>query len=247
LTIKNHTIAILAYNNHDLTIMNIENLINHGYRKNILLFDNGSKPLYKNICKDFNIKYVKEEKNIYVNPAWNKIFDIVNDKYLTLLNNDCFILSDNYFEEIINHMRNNKFIISSCKTYNRKSVTENKLKSLQKYYNFIQSKKIKYSSKARRQGWIMTLDLDVYKTLNYKIPDYIKIWFGDDWIWSQIVKNNLNYAIYKNRYAIHIKSSTTSNDKMKQIINKDIQMLDKYGDWIEKSIHQKSRLLHRYV
>jgi len=247
LTIKNHTIAILAYNNHDLTIMNIKNLINHGYRKNILLFDNGSKPLYKNICKDFNIKYVKEEKNIYVNPAWNKIFDIVNDKYLTLLNNDCFILSDKYFEEIINHMRNNKFIISSCKTYNRKSVTENKLKLLQQYYNFIQSKKIKYSSKARRQGWIMTLDLDVYKTLNYKIPDYIKIWFGDDWIWSQIVKNNLNYAIYKNRYAIHIKSSTTSNDKMKQIINKDIQMLDKYGDWIEKSIHQKSRLLHRYV
>ena len=35
-----HTIAILAYNNHEITINNIEMLINDG-NKNILLFDNG--------------------------------------------------------------------------------------------------------------------------------------------------------------------------------------------------------------
>tara|TARA_Y100000996_G_C22489333_1_gene629523 strand:- start:57 stop:800 length:744 start_codon:yes stop_codon:yes gene_type:complete len=244
---RKHTIAILAFNNHKLTIMNLNLLIKLGYKENILLFDNGSKPSYKEICKNLNIQYISEKKNIYVNPAWNKIFDIVKSNYLTLLNNDCFILSDNYFNEVINHMENNNIIISSCKTYNRKKMTEKKLKLSYQYYNFIQSKKLKYVTKARRQGWIMTINLNIYKTLSYKIPDYIKVWFGDDWIWSQIVKNHFKYAIYKNRYAVHIKSTTTSNEKIKKLINEDIKMLEKSEDWIEKSIHQKSRFLHRYI
>ena len=42
-----HTIAILAYNNHELTLKNIQHLINNGYKENILLFDNGSNPSLK--------------------------------------------------------------------------------------------------------------------------------------------------------------------------------------------------------
>ncbi len=42
-----HTIALLAYNNHELTLKNIQHLINNGYKNNILLFDNGSSPSFK--------------------------------------------------------------------------------------------------------------------------------------------------------------------------------------------------------
>ena len=78
---NNHTIAILAYNNHDLTINNIEKLIKNG-DNNILLFDNGSNPSFKGMIKDSNFEYHRKEKNIYVNPAWNEIFDLVETKYL---------------------------------------------------------------------------------------------------------------------------------------------------------------------
>ena len=37
------------------------------------------------------IVMLRQEENIYVNPAWNDIFDLIQTKYLTLLNNDCFI------------------------------------------------------------------------------------------------------------------------------------------------------------
>ena len=51
MTNPSHTIAILAYNNHELTLKNIQHLINNGYKNNILLFDNGSNPTFKNIPK----------------------------------------------------------------------------------------------------------------------------------------------------------------------------------------------------
>ena len=106
---------------------------------------------------------------------------------------------------------------------------------------------MKFSSKVRRQGWLMTLNLKIYKKLNYTIPDYIKIWYGDDWIWSQIIKNNKKYVIYKNRYALHIRNQTISNQEIKKIIKFDKIMISKNGDWIEKKIYQKSRLFNRYI
>ena len=87
-----HTIAILAYNNHELTQKNIQHLINSGYKNNILLFDNGSDPSYEKYANKYEIRYQRVDLNIYVNPAWNIIFNQETCNYLTLLNNDCFIL-----------------------------------------------------------------------------------------------------------------------------------------------------------
>ena len=108
-----HTIGILAYNNHDLTIKNVEHLISLGYRGNILLLDNGSVPTYEKSIQKYKIRYLRETKNIYVNPAWNKIFQMENCNYLTLLNNDCFILSKSYFENILEDY--NSFLNSDFK------------------------------------------------------------------------------------------------------------------------------------
>ena len=117
-----HIIAILAYNNHELTVKNLKHLISLGYGKDILLFDNGSNPSFEKISSELNIRYHREKQNLFVNPSWNKIFEQVNCKYLTLLNNDCFILSPNYFENILHHMENNEIQISSCKNKNIKEL-----------------------------------------------------------------------------------------------------------------------------
>ena len=57
----NHTVAILAINNHDLTIYNLELLIKNNC-KNILLFDNGSNPSYKLLAAKYDIQYYREKK-----------------------------------------------------------------------------------------------------------------------------------------------------------------------------------------
>jgi hypothetical protein len=111
------------------------------------------------------------------------------------------------------------------------------------FLNYRNAPKLLFSNDARRQGWLMTLNLEVYKSLDYLIPDYLKIWYGDDWIFSQIMCNNLNYAIYTNRYALHVKGSTTS--KLSHIIQQDTQNIEEHGEWfsnITERMHSK-----RYV
>ena len=64
---QSHTIAILAFNNNEITISNIRWLKKICPKSNILLFDNGSRVPFKKFAKDIDAGYYREEKNIYVN------------------------------------------------------------------------------------------------------------------------------------------------------------------------------------
>ena len=247
---NNHTIAVLAYNNHHLTEINVRHLIDLGYKNEILLFDNGSEPSFEKISNGLNIRYHREKQNLFVNPAWNKIFEKENCKYLTLLNNDCFILSQNYFEDVIEHMEKYEVGISSCKNKNILKLKKNGLQTINHSIFSKEDQPLKCNLHARRQGWLMTLNLETYKTLDYKIPNYLKLWYGDDWIWSQFALNNLKMGVYKNRYSIHIKSSTIISNNMQSIIDEDNKNLQSFGLWYKKAsplIHIKTRIFSRYV
>ena len=247
---NNHTIAILAYNNHRLTEINVRHLIDLGYKNEILLFDNGSEPSFEKFSNGLNIRYHREKQNLFVNPAWNKIFETENCKYLTLLNNDCFILSQNYFEDVIEHMEKYIIGISSCKNKNILKLKKNGLQTINHSIFNKEDQSLKCNFHARRQGWLMTLNLETYKTLDYKIPNYLNLWYGDDWIWSQFALNNLKMGVYKNRYSIHIKSSTIVSNNMQSIIDEDNQNLQSFGQWYKKAsslIHIRTRIFSRYV
>ncbi|SVD33424.1 uncharacterized protein METZ01_LOCUS386278, partial [marine metagenome] len=145
----------MVYNNHALTLKNLEHLIALGYRENILLFDNGSDPSFESSAQKLEIRYHREPENIFVNPAWNIIFIQENCDYLTLLNNDCFILSPNYFTDVLDHMQNNDIGISSCKTKNIMQLNT-ELKTDNFFFFYKENKKLKFIANARRQGWLMT-------------------------------------------------------------------------------------------
>ena len=236
-----HTIAILLYNNHDISLQMIKELREKGNQDHIFVFDNGSTPSFEGLIDDDNMTYYRSETNLYVNPAWNKIFDMVDTTYLTLLNNDCFIQTDNYFTEVISHMDKHEITLSSCKTRNVKKYTPF-IKSFYKYlFYFGKFFNLTYSSTARRQGWLMTINLDRYKTLDYLIPNYLNIWYGDDWIYSQILIHKLTYAIYKNRYALHVRGLTSST--LNHIIDNDTSNLNEHGEWYKNTtteMHSKS-------
>ena len=245
-----HTIAILAYNNHQLTAKNLEHLSSLGYAGNVLLFDNGSEPSFEKITNKLGIRYHREKENLYVNPAWNKIFQMENCEYLTLLNNDCYILSPNYFQDILPNMARNSIGISSCKTKNIYQLKNNNFNTKDYFFFPKETTSINFNNNARRQGWLMTLNLQMYKSLEFLIPDYLKLWYGDDWIWGQFLKHNINTAVYENRYAVHIKSSTISSEKMQEIVKLDANNLDEFGQWyreLSPKLHKRTRLLSRYV
>ena len=146
-------------------------------------------------------------------------------------------------------MQQNNIGITSCKTKNVKSF--NKPLITAKFFIFHKENRTpKIIPNARRQGWLMTLNLQKYKQMDSLIPDYLKLWYGDDWIWGQFIQNKERYGVYNNRYAVHIRSTTTSSDIIKSIIENDNVNLSKYGDWYKKlssKLHIKSRLFNRYI
>ena len=50
--------------------------------------------------------------------------------------------------------------------------------------------KLNFIPNVRRQGWLMTLNLQKYKQMNYRIPNYLKLWYGDDWLFQKSNKQN---------------------------------------------------------
>ena len=96
----------------------------------------------------------------------------------------------------------------------------------------------------------MTLNFNKYKQMDYNILEYLKLWYGDDWIWGQFIQNEAKYGVYNNRYAVHMRSSTILSARVKSIIEDDNMNLRKYGDWykkLEPKLHIKSRLFNRYI
>jgi len=248
-TILTHTIAILGYNNHAITMQNIRHIRHHGCNDLILFLDNGSQPSFEPLLAEIpSVLYIRKEKNIYVNPAWNELFDTVTSRYLTLLNNDCFLLSPGYFSEILPHMDTNAIVLSSAKTTRVKKMPDTVQSSL--FHRWLQNQPLRYRTRARRQGWLMTIDMHMYRTCEYHIPDYLKIWFGDDWIWAQIIRNGFTTAVYTNRFALHLDVPTTISRSIADIIRADKENLEKYGAWYNEMlpvIHCKTRLTSRYA
>lgn len=240
---------MLGYNNQELTHSSLSHLRANGCSDPILFIDNGSEPSFEPILKDIpDLQYIRKEQNIFVNPAWNEVFENAETRFITLLNNDCFILSSGYFAEIIPHMLERNIALSSAKTMRVKSLPASIRSG---FWQSVQERgKLRFNDHTRRQGWLMTLDLQQYRKLNYRIPDDYKIWFGDDWIWSQVFLNGLTAGVYTNRFAMHIDAPVTYSPRIEEIIRQDKNNLVEKGDWYRQAlprIHRKTRFLSRYA
>ena len=75
----------------------------------------------------------------------------------------------------------------------------------------------------------MTMDLEKYRMCDWAIPDYLKIWFGDDWIWYQMKKKGYRTGVFSNRFAAHQRSVTVAGAAIQKIIQADIAALEEKG------------------
>ena len=237
----NHTIAVLGFNHHDITMKVINRVMNKNPNCKVLFFDNGSIPPYKDLL-DPSIEYVRMPKNVYVNPAWNEIFNLCNTKYVTLLNNDCLPLRNNYFESVIKDMEEDNLSISSCKTIDIKALTKAHIFFFGLWDKLLSRFNLNPITKAKRQGWLMTINLEHYKQCDYKIPHDLKVWYGDDWIADQLYKNGFKGATYRNALAIHVKATSSGSKHIKDVIAKDGDIVKKYQIDFENCIHKNKRL-----
>lgn len=237
----NHTIAVLGYNHHDITMQVLNRVMAKNPNCKVLFFDNGSIPPFKDLLPN-HVEYIRKPENVYVNPAWNEIFELCDTKYVTLLNNDCLPLRDSYFDDVIQDMEANNLSMTSCKTIDINALSKARIFFYGLWDKLLSKFEMNPVEKAKRQGWLMTLNLNHYKQCNYQIPNDLKVWFGDDWIAYQLFKNNFKIATYRNTLAIHVQSTSSGSDHIKAVIKKDYEAVAKYDIDFDSSIIANKRL-----
>ena len=166
-------------------LMNISALESVG---EIILIDNADTPPELDIIK---LTHIKEYKNIYVNPAWNKGVQLAKYDKLCFMNDDVdFDL--NLFKNILPHITEDKGMIG-LNEYHGYGVWQDELgcdrsrPSNRRGHRGYELKVFQLKEN-RRPGfgclWF------IHKNSYTAIPDDIKIWYGDDWIYYKSGKTN---------------------------------------------------------
>jgi hypothetical protein len=169
----------------------LKDLISSEFVDEIILIDNAGKyfEYYEALDK---VKLVQVEENIYVNPAWNLGIKIAKNDSIALINDD-INFNTNIFGIITKDILLEFGVIGQSEfNYKGNNSDEPILE--------------KWTGKFRDWGWGCFIMFDKNNWIN--IPDDIKIWYGDDYIFTC---NSSTKSTLKN-FNIETEMSTTSDE-----------------------------------
>jgi hypothetical protein len=157
----------------------------------IILIDNGGKffEYYEALDK---VKLVQTGENIYVNPAWNLGVKLAKNNSIALVNDD-INFNPNIFGVITNDILLEYGIIGQSEYNYKGNNTDEPILE-------------KWNGKIRDWGWGCLIMFDKQNWID--IPDDIKIWYGDDYIF----KCNLSTKSTMKNFNIETEMSTTSDE-----------------------------------
>lgn len=169
------------------------------YKDNVdmVLIDNGAEEGVKEVLNYYsereNVLVIHNEQNIYVNPAWNQIINYflsTDHDYLLIMNSD-LILQKDWNKVLDMYFENYPDLIPI-------PVIE---EDLMKYNNGI-TLTIKHKEVTEgTAGVLIIINRKQAKNI-YPIPNYIKIWFGDNWIY-EILRTKYKTVIVENLVCYH--------------------------------------------
>ena len=188
-------------------------LNNHAIVGEIILIDNsGIKHDLPNLEK---LNYILEEQNTYVNPAWNKGVNLSNYNNLLVLNDDTWFdwnimypLSKFVTEDFgCIGMHENNYTITDTQT------------------------ELELIPINHRIGGFGTAFF-VHKSNWISIPDTMKIYCGDDWLFVKnrnLGKQNLMISNFKvNGYISVTTTELSKNEEIEQILKRDLELKEIY-------------------
>lgn len=158
----------------------------------LLLIDNGAEQSVKDIINEFaphpNVTVIHNDKNIYVNPAWNQILEHFltsenNYDYVLIMNSDLG-LNKNWVNVLDEYLTRVPYAIPY-------PVVTDDPENLTKEVNSV-------PSETELTGGVPGVLIVLHKKHArkvYPIPDVIKVWFGDNWIFLKL--RNTGYKIFQ--------------------------------------------------
>jgi vacuolar-type H+-ATPase subunit F/Vma7 len=180
----------------------IESVV-HKDNVDVLLIDNGAEPRVKELLHRYSLKenvlVISNPVNIYVNPAWNQIishFLKSNYEYLLIMNSDLILQKD--WDKVLDYYFKEYPNIVPIPTIGNNS----KMGGVTLNFDYTEV-----------NGGIPGVLIVINKKhaeLIYPIPETLKIWFGDNWIYDGLRRLGYKTLVLKNLLSYHLWSQTVS-------------------------------------
>lgn len=191
------SVVIPVLDNHNYTRDLLNDIFaNTTKPSEIIIIDNGSKESYEDmirILRNPTINYIRFNENRGVNAAWNLGIMLAKNDLVTVLNND-ILLNLFFFKKVLKTMEDP--FIGIC--------VPNTLKDAQ-FRDKDEEPKVKDLGK--REGWAFTIRKEIVSKCGY-IPDKLKIFCGDDFLFDASRKIGFRNVKMMNNYIFHYGSVT---------------------------------------
>lgn len=192
----------------DILLKLIDELIECQYVGEIIIIDNSLKGL--NYSSNL-IKIITPNKNMFVNPAWNLGVKVAKFNYIGILNDD-IIFPKNFFEQVYNFITNNE-----CGLIGLDKLKNSKKKDFNTYPN---NTTLSFEAIEKRLYYWGSAIFGL-KENYYNIPEEMKVWCGDDYLFKMNKDNNKqNYKIVGGELK-HLKSLTSRRPEFNLIKEND--------------------------
>jgi GT2 family glycosyltransferase len=197
---------------HVHTKQAIDSVINES---DVLIIDNGSEQLIKDLILGYkdksNVHVIRNKENIFVNPAWNQIIDffLKNEHYdsLVIMNSD--VIMERGWSDVL--MKVPTDIIAIPNSGNQKENIE--------VHNGTNGVFIHINRK--------------HAKIIYPIPEYCKVWFGDQFIYTVLRKLGYKTIVYHELIGNHYHNGSQNVSKVhgiSEIIEEDKKYWELNGE-----------------
>lgn len=181
--------VVINHNQPKLTDDLLEDLKLQDSSFSLTVIDNGSDTPYLNATE-------RNPKNEDLNRIWNAFHTINGSKYQCFLNNDVRI-TKNFVSDTIKILDKEPSVGAVI------HITNNS--------EFLKATELNYTvlEKPTYQGWDFTIRTELFKP----IPDELRLFGGDDWLFAWIIKQGFKVALVYSSPIIHYANSTTKTVK----------------------------------
>lgn len=185
----------------------------------VLLIDNGAEQSVKDVISGYNCHKIYNKENIFVNPAWNQIieFFLKNDYYdsLAIMNSD--IIMEKGWSDVIKKA-------DAMAIPNLGDATED------------------IEVHSGTPGVFIHLNRKQAEII-YPIPDCIKVWFGDNWIYEILRALGYKTVVHHELKASHYHNGSQNVSRVKgisEIIEEDKRQ------WELNGIPEMNKVIQKY-
>lgn len=201
----------------------VEELVTDESVKEILIIDNSLKGYKFNSEK---VRVIIPKENLFVNPSWNLGVKEAKYEYICIANDDIKI-GNNFCTKVVEKISDEHGIIGMNKKFVIDTRDENGIPLIDINNAEIENSKKLELAPTKVRPYNFGIIMFIKKENYIEIPNDLKIFFGDDWLFFQLQKQNKINAICEGQKVYHL-GSLSSKEYLKTKIKKEEKIYFNY-------------------